>query len=345
MKKTVAKRIVQLIFIALTLWTLWYLNLVLSVKSWHGIDQTRALYYQPRNTIDVVMLGSSRIHCGVNTATLWEEYGIAAYDYSSAEQPMWNSYYYLREFCKYQKPKVVVVDLFMAAYIHGDYHYDWIHQNLYGVRFSPNKVRMLFAAAEPARIPEYFPSFFNYHDRYDEATKEDFLYPFTARRELAAFKGYTPYLNRVPQERPVITAGETAQIGVKTEHYLVRIIEYCQSHDIGLVLMVTPYITNAQDQAAFDRIEAIAAEKGVPMINGCDKYDEIGLDFETDFNDGSHLNYWGASKYTSYLGRELTTHFALEDHRGDPRYASWDDNASEIRAYVEEHEGEEVIVW
>ena len=91
-------------------------NRLLCVKSQDGIDQARAFYHQPENSIDVVFLGSSHIHCNINTAYLWTEYGIAAYDYSAAEQPLWMTYYWLREFCKTQKPKLVVVDVFGGGY-------------------------------------------------------------------------------------------------------------------------------------------------------------------------------------------------------------------------------------
>ena len=138
---------------------------------------------------------------------------------------------------------------------------------------------------------------------------------------------------------------EAGPIGVKSETYLVKIIEYCQEHDIGLFLIVTPYITNEHHELAYNRIKELAAAYGVDFNSTNYDYDEIGLDFSQDFNDGSHLNYWGAQKFTAYLGKELTARFTLPDHRGDPRYASWDDNVTEIETYVEENEGTGIIVW
>ena len=96
---------------------------ILQIKSDHGINQNRGLYFQSEDSIDAVFLGTSHIHCNVNTALLWEEYGIAAYDYSGAEQPLWMTYYYLKEFYKYQDPKVVVLDLYAPARFKEDYQY------------------------------------------------------------------------------------------------------------------------------------------------------------------------------------------------------------------------------
>ena len=61
---------------------------ILQIKSDHGINQNRGLYFQSEDSIDAVFLGTSHIHCNVNTALLWEEYGIAAYDYSGAGSHM-----------------------------------------------------------------------------------------------------------------------------------------------------------------------------------------------------------------------------------------------------------------
>ena len=88
------------IFLCLVLLLLNNLNRVLCVKSPHGVDQTRYLYVQPKNKIDVLFLGSSHVHCNVNTQLLWDEYGMAAYLMTGAEQPLWNSYYNLKEALK-----------------------------------------------------------------------------------------------------------------------------------------------------------------------------------------------------------------------------------------------------
>ena len=95
------------IFLCLVLLLLSNLNRILCVKSPHGVDQARYLYVQPKNKIDVLFLGSSHVHCNVNTQLLWDEYGMAAYLMTGAEQPLWNSYYNLKEALKTQKPKLV----------------------------------------------------------------------------------------------------------------------------------------------------------------------------------------------------------------------------------------------
>ncbi|MBR4529769.1 MAG: hypothetical protein IKO80_05760 [Lachnospiraceae bacterium] len=329
--------IARWVFLLITFMTLWYLNDVLKVKDEHGTKQTLALYYQPSNSIDVAMLGSSHIHCDIDPGILWTEYGIASYDFSAAEQPLWITYHYLIEFCKYQNPQVIVLDLYSAAKRKEDYQYDWIRPNIHGLRFSVNKLQMLWVSVERNRLRDYFPDFVYYHDRIGKLTEDDWLYPFRAPDELCAFKGYTPYFNDEEQEEPDLAQVHSGGLTAKQEIYLQKIITYTQQHNIELFLIVTPYITNDQDELVFNRIREIAEMNGLDFNSTNYDYDGIGLDFETDFNDGSHLNYRGAEKFSAYLGKELKSRFDLPDRRGDARYESWEINSSLTEKYIKEN--------
>ncbi|MCR5232563.1 MAG: hypothetical protein K6E53_01450 [Lachnospiraceae bacterium] len=317
------KRIVQIIFILLTVFTLWYIDGVLCIKSMHGVDQARGLYFQPRDSVDVVMMGSSHVHCDIDIAVLWKEYGIAAYDYSAAEQPLWGAYHYLKEFVKYQDPKVVVLELYSPARFKDDYQYAWLPENLCGMRFSLNKLQLLKVSAEPDKYKEFFPDFVYYHDRIFSLEPYDFSFPFRKYAELPYYKGFTPFYERIPQEKPVHRTDECSGLTDKSELYLNRIIEYTKSMDIELYLLVSPYIMMEEDEKTFNRIKEIADENGIPFWNANMDYDLIGLDFDEDFNDLSHLNYWGAVKYTHLLGKKLKERYDIPDRRNDKKYHTW----------------------
>ncbi len=335
MRERLKKNMTRAGFILLLALTFYLIASIFRVKSQHGINQNEGLYWQPRQSIDVVMMGSSHIHCNVNTGLLWEEYGIAAYDYSGAEQPLWMTYYYLRELYKYQTPKVIVLDMYAPARFKEDYQYGWISENIYGMRFSLNKLEMLSVSVEPQKISQYFPSFAVYHSRYDELEKEDFESFFWDGEKKEAFKGYTPYWSKKTQQRPSISENRSDGLTEKSEEYLRKIISYTREKECRLILIAAPYVITAEDQRTYNRIEKIAAEEGVPFINYNEYYDEMGLDFSSDFNDESHLNYWGSCKFSSYLGEYLKSFSMIPDRRGQKKYESWDDNVEMIRKAVE----------
>ncbi|MBR6326006.1 MAG: hypothetical protein IKR61_04300 [Lachnospiraceae bacterium] len=336
-KATIKKYCIRGAILLLTVVSILFADRLLCDHTAHGIRQARCIYDQPEDSIDVAMIGSSHIHCDVNTALLWEKYGITAYDYSAAEQPLWITYYYLQELCKHQKPKVVVLDLYGPARFKDDYQYEWLRDNLYGMRFSLTKAKMMTTCIEPVYLDRYFPDFFDYHDRYRDLTAEDWAEALETKDARAAFKGYTPYFKEAQQVEPALEPTLSGGITVKSEIYLQKIIDYTKENGMELFLIVTPYITTEQDEQVYNRVKEIAAAQGVDFNSTNYSYDEMGLDFDSDFNDASHLNYWGSCKFTDYLAGELLDRYALEDHRGDPYYASWDRHAAEIRRQVEDY--------
>ena len=321
----------SIIFAIVTILSIWYWDGVLSIKNDDGVMQAAALYYQPRNTIDVVMMGSSHVHYAIDTGKLWDDYGMAAYDYSAAEQPLWITYHYLKEVCKTQKPKLVVLDVYSPALQKDDYQYKWMLPNALGMRFSLNKMQMLKVSVEKEHFSEYFPSFAVYHGRLNGLTKDDFTYPIRKFTYLRNFKGFKPMTKVTPQLRPQITQESSGGLTEKSELYLRKIIDYTKQNGIELHMIVTPYVFTDEQELVFNRLKEIAQENGIGFTNANHDYDAIGLDFEKDFMDESHLNYYGAEKFTEYLGKEITSRFDLPDHRGEKRYKSWDANSREIK--------------
>ena len=332
-------------------------NHVLKDRTDHGVKQALAMYEQPKDSIDVVMLGSSHVHYGINIAELWEEYGISAYNYSSAEQPLWISYYYLKEICKTQKPKVVVLDCFTPAAFQEDYKYTYTHlaDSLNGFKFSLNKLKMMQVSFDGKREfwDKFFPGFFGYHDRYDALSEEDFE---EMKYDYTNFKGYTPYFNKTSVEQPQLNASDVLPPSDKSIEYLQKIVDYTRENDIKLYLTVVPYRLNVEQvtdvvQQEDQRYNWIAQYVASLNEAGDDHvvFDytfqhpwDIGIDFESgeDVDDGSHLNYYGSTKFANYLGSHLRGLYGeelLPDHRGDPYYSSWDVNADELQKIVEEN--------
>lgn len=325
------KNIILIIYSILLIITLLFAKSLLRVKSEHGIRQARDMYIQPKDSIDVVFLGSSHIHCGVNTALLWEKYGIAAYDYSGAEQPLWMTYYYLKEICKYQKPRLVVLDLYSPARFKADYQYNWFADNTQGMRFSLNKIKMIWNSCESQYFFKYLFDFSTYHTRYKELTSEDWKDTFSSKYEKSSFKGYTPYYKVEPQLEPILAEDKSGGITLKSEIYLQKIIKFTEKNGIDLYLVVLPYITTDEDELVYNRVKEIAESNGLEFNSTNYSYDTIKLNFEEDFNDKSHLNYKGSCKFTEYLGEEIKTKYSIPDRRGLEKWESWDRHVSEIK--------------
>jgi hypothetical protein len=109
------------------------------------------------------------------------------------------------------------------------------------------------------------------------------------------------------------------------EEYIRKSIELCKQNDISIILSNAPWpcVTTA-DQQKYNYVNTIAEEYGIPFINGCLMTDELQMDYTQDsYGDGGHLNYYGVTKYTSWMEKFLSDNYELEDHRGDRNYSHW----------------------
>ncbi|SFB76648.1 hypothetical protein [Butyrivibrio sp. YAB3001] len=353
-KKVTIRRIVAVVlFFAIVIGGLKTADFILKDRTDHGVKQCLGMYEQPKDTVDVVMLGSSHVHYGINTAKLWEDYGISAYDYSTAEQPLWISYYYLKEFCKNQKPKVVVLDFFTPAAFQEDhkYKYYYLAESMSGFKFSLNKIQMMIASFDWKKDVwnKYFPAIFGYHDRYDSLEKEDIE---KLSYDYANYKGFYPVFQQMAVEDPYVDTSDVVAPSDKSVEYLQKIIDYTYENDIKLYITVVPYKVNAEqvtDQIQDEDgrynwlVQYVANENAQGKDNVIFDYtlthlDDIGIDFTSgaDIYDPSHLNYYGASKFSAYLGTTLKNLYGtlIQDHREDTRYLSWDLHLKDIKAIV-----------
>ena len=88
MKKTVV-RITG--FLLILLMVLAGINRVFKMKYGDGIYSLTKFYEQKKDSVDVLVLGSSHAFENINTGTLWDEYGMASYVLGGSRQPSWNT--------------------------------------------------------------------------------------------------------------------------------------------------------------------------------------------------------------------------------------------------------------
>ena len=329
MKKYISRIICILLVIAIALGGLWYANRVLVMKRADGILTMQSFYAQPEGTVDVLLVGNSHSGINIDTATLWDEYGISAYDLWGGVQPLWNSYHYIVEALKYQTPKVIVLEVTAAT---SDYEYSEEQnqiKNTAGMKLSKNKIEAVKASAPSDRWINLLLGFPLYHGRFDELEEKDFEhFPWSANQE--NFKGsYLMYGSGIYEQESAEGITEKKEIMDKEREYLDKIIALCDEQGISLLLLKTPALEKESTQPYYNTISDIADENGLNFINMNLMEDEIGIE-ETDWSLDRHMNAGGARKVAQWLGAYLGEKYGVTDHRGDATYSSWDVNAHDV---------------
>lgn len=323
------------IFFSLAVLILIYLSLtsIFVPKLANGTKPMIYFYEQPENTIDVLFMGTCNTGLHLDTEIFWNHYGISSYMLWAPHQPFWNTYYYLLEALKTQNPKLVVLDVFSASLL-DDYSLSR-HKvaSLGGMKQGDNWFHaVLDSTKNPKDKAEYLLGLPLYHARYAELTEEDY-WPIMKDSDMVFFKGDNPQLE-IERTEVIDASGmqEIRSLNSKEETYLRKIIELCAEKNISLVLVKTPCGRSFSESLVpyVNSVALIAEEYGIPFINYLVDPNTIDLAPE-DFANVKHVNMRGARKVSEHLGQYIKANYELEDHRGDPVYSSWDENAKRIQ--------------
>ena len=319
--KTFLKSLLKVVvFLGIFLAVMLFVMDILRFKQQDGTLPVRNYYDLPEDTVDVLFLGSSHIGMNVSTQVLWDEFGIAGYKCWGSTQPIWNTYFYLKECLKYQTPKVVVVDVHGSIFSYDYADYVLQIKNTMGLRLSRDKIDAVLTSSPKSQWGNMLLELPTYHTRYSELSEEDFQYfPWMHHTDISVL---------VNQSQDIVfpfdILDKDATEGVeplakKEEKYLRAIIELCRERNIPLELISAPYQLSEFEQRRFRAVGELVAEyDGLRFTNYNDIYRECNIDPHQDFLDPGHFNSTGVPKYTRLLADLLNSTYDLPDRREDP---------------------------
>lgn len=286
-----------------------FVGVVLEEKRYR--DSMAAFYAEPRNSVDVLLLGSSRVHNGISSPRLLEKHGIRSNNFAQNGQVLSQTWFTLREALQYQKPKVVVVDIYKVVQDSLINSRTAMHYTADFMRFGLPKIQMLRELLPRGERAEYWFDLIAYHTRWKDLTAADFAPPDVSGMGSEPLDGHYE-----PWEGWTVLPPEVKAPPMAIEiEYLDRIVELCREEGIELLLLSVPLTTPEDDelnrQAVLNGMEDYAAEKGLPYLNMMHHTEEMGFDFSTDMADMYHVNRQGMDKVTDYLAAYLLAHYEL----------------------------------
>lgn len=273
-------------------------------------------FFESETNFDVIFLGTSHMWNHVLPMEMWDEYGIASYNWGYSNCTPAENYYLIQDILKYTSPKVVVIDVYGLTeyenYNNGKYRTDRIEQQ--HVQFdsfpiwSKSKIEASRDVFDDYDSREDFIwNFIMYHNRWNELERSDFDYDLTTEKG-ACFLTGLGMASFVP-----IAESEKTEIDSVCYPYYLNIIEYCREQGIQVLCAYIPFAASEDEQKIANSIGDI-----VEQYSNCSYANMLNkaiLDFNTDIcPDNSHLNYSGASKVTMWLGQYLSDNYELDDY-------------------------------
>lgn len=293
--KTVVRVIAFLLIVALVYGAL---TRLLTINNATEQQYIRSFYLEPKNSLDVMILGASETFTDYCAPLAWQHAGFTSYPLavSAAQGTLYASM--LRESAKRQSPAVYVVEVNGFLYTEDERKElgkaatrEWLDT----LPLSRNKVQAIHECVQGKRLSYYVP-LLKYHDNW---RKPDLIRNSLSLQQQARDAGYS-YTKPFLSISMFLT--ETDEIPVRqqslddfNEQSLRTFCETARAQGIKNVLFARfPHRTVIENyDAVFAELEAVVHEYGY------------------DFANAEHLNIFGAEKFTPYLADYLAQHYDL----------------------------------
>ena len=328
----------------------------------HDAGKLAGYYTEEKNSIDVLICGTSHASKAILPMELYENEGIKSYNLSTSSQTVEVAYYMLCEALKTQTPKVFVYDV-SALYKNSATKNNWMYA-LDEMHFGTNKiafVREYQRSAENCEesMKDMLLPVLRYHIRWKELERQDFTALFSDRHyygkggqinsAAAAADFSVDEMNFIEEEllqdtkKTEYVYDGSAECEKEEENtlYSIRIPEknivwlekmktLCDENGILFLAVKVPAMDLPQSYEAAWTVGKYNATRSLCEECGISYYDleydaDVDIDWSSDTLDqGRHLNLSGAQKVSAVLGEYLKKQYDLPDEHNE----QWDKDLS-----------------
>ena len=333
MKQETLKRVYRiLIFSVVFIYLFIHVTYIFREPLSHTREHLCGFYSEKKNTVDVAVIGTSCTFSAIAPMKMWEEEGIAAYDFCTNVMLGNTMKYAIDEIHKTQSPKLFIIDI--APFMNGNIAVNTtkdaeqdsqiLRYNTDGFKISANRIRLINEVVrnKKKRLNYYFDLLYYHSNPNPEIGNWNWNRP-------SAYKGYSnlpvdimyknaPEGNAEINAEP-LSAGEQA--------VLDALLEKIEREDLKVLFILGPYWpvndrVEARGRAKY--IQEYLESEGYDFLNLHDHLDEIGMDGSMDYSmDYNHYTITGAMKITGFLARHISEEYDLPDRRKDTDYDKW----------------------
>lgn len=308
-----------------------------------SLSSIKGFYTEPKDTLDVVLIGASEIYTGYSPIMAWKEYGYTSYDLASQGIPgnMYKSM--LKEALREQDPKLIVFEI--NGFIHNEDYFTKksgnMHKYIDNMKFSRNWLDTIKENIPNESQGDYIFPISTYHDNWKQPLESikcvaaKMLIKLNGRSNLKGSATFSQYRDK---KSPTKEDGGIMLTDLGRE-YLQKLCETCQEEGVENVLFVRfPHVRSPKNKEVYPEVEKIVNSYGYEFLN-MEDYEQFGLDKDHDFYNSDHLNYYGMKKFTSYFAGYLAEKYELpteHEEKIEKRWVSCAKKAEKIFEQCEE---------
>lgn len=263
-----------------------------------------SLMEEPKDTIDVIVMGDSLSYGMINTMDFWEKEGITSYIAGKAGQVVPETYYELRHILDNQSPKVIVLETGILTHNVGTEIHILVYQAMYDL----------------LPVTKYHELWKVMLGDKDQKTRPHFK-GFEIRDVIAGYTG----------EEYMLPTDKIADIRPFSKLYMEKIKELCDEHDIELILVSMPSPKNYSYEI-HNGIKDLSDRLGITYIDFNLMTDELDFDWGVDMLDyDDHVNINGTAKTSDYLLKYLLDNYDLKSRADSELADKWNKELNEFK--------------
>jgi len=305
----------------------WFASTLLCVANEKDDVGIYGFFKEPADSVDVVMIGSSGLYTYFYSPLAYEEQGFTSYSVATSTMKACLYPYVAEIAVEQQHPQLLIFETFGFTY---DEQIDEVSLRKFLDSCPDSEVKQRAIAdlvAEDMQSSFKFP-FEKYHSGW---TKLGECFQVLWDKIDMNKKGYSITKNfaTTPVVYNYMAHQEDYHISEEGFVYLKQLLDYLKTADVENVLFLklpetVQYVPDESYQQMIDMIR----EAGFDFVNLGGAIEDIGLDLTTDFYNATHLNVYGAEKFTSFFANYLMQRYQLNTDHTDKVTAEWDDCAS-----------------
>ncbi len=290
-------------------------------------------YSEPNDTLDVVCIGGSSTYVYWMPYMAWNEHKITSYNLSTDAMSPSLIKNLVIEAKKTQNPQLYVIDLRAFDVREIDpVHYSepFIRVVTDSMKYSLNRLDTIRYAYgfEKRDFTGMISNIFDisyYHSEWQNLKKENYKYVNNdVTEDNKGFMFVTFSWHKMLEKKDWSHIETEKELGESTNQIFIDVLEYCKENELNVLFTVNPFYQETSDtKERYNYMKRIIAEYGYDFINTNDYYDEMGIDFSTDFYNENHTNLLGAEKYTRFLSQYIMENYNIDTEHEQSVESSW----------------------
>lgn len=237
MKKRVAKRTALIVALLISVFLSTMAFQEIFCHPLHYFDENRLTFFhkEPRDSMDVVVMGSSDVYAGWAPAVAYRETGITSFSYALSGGTVMNWKTMLDDILEHQSPQLIIVEPFGACYdnktlLSRESQVEKVFNTLPLSISKIKRAKEIDAKSENVTTSDLLFPFIGYHNLYGKYLENAKNYFAVKKCERSPLKGMSN-VTRISNPPVLYDATkdiETKELDTISEEYLIDFLEYAK---------------------------------------------------------------------------------------------------------------------